>query len=38
MDKKQIAILTGNKLGTSSSILGNYLTKDLNGKKIICIL
>ena len=33
MDKKQIAILTGNKLGTSSSILGNYLTKDLNGKK-----
>ena len=33
MDKKQIAILTGNKLGTSSSILGNYLTKDFNGKK-----
>ena len=33
IDKKEIAVLTGNNLGTGTSLLGNYFTKDNEGNK-----
>ncbi len=33
IDKKEIAVLTGNNHGTGTSILGNYFSKESNGKK-----
>ena len=33
IDRKEIAVLTGNNRGTGTSILGNYFTKDSEGKK-----